>query len=167
MFEPLLGNIFSSDTTDSSTSPESNNPETPVTAPEEDTFPFATPAVDMQPFMVSVEDEWFYDALAEPADWTAPPVPPPAAEFAPAPVRASAVESKPIPAPTVAPTEPATSAQDHSCGLPVNPQPLQEPGTVVSSLPSGAPDWSTFVMPPPEEMEHFCKSASLNGTRTN
>jgi len=79
MFEPFLSSIFSS----SSATPThtcSSETETPVLdIMAEESFPFATRPVDVQPFMASIDDDWFYEALANPSMFVTPtpPVPPP------------------------------------------------------------------------------------------
>lgn len=80
MFEPLLSDIFSSTSSTAVDTPSSQQSDSPMMA--EESFPFATRPVDVQPFMASVDDEWFYDYLssqmaAEPAPAPLPPPAPP------------------------------------------------------------------------------------------
>jgi len=79
MFEPFFSNIFSSSTTIAATPAQSSETEMSMfNTSEEEAFPFDTRPVDVQPFMVSVEDEWFYEALANPSMFTTVSVPAPA-----------------------------------------------------------------------------------------
>jgi hypothetical protein len=79
MFEPFFSNIFSSSTTIAATPTLSSEADMTIFGTsEEESFPFDTRPVDVQPFMASVEDEWFYEALANPSMFSAVSVPVPA-----------------------------------------------------------------------------------------
>jgi hypothetical protein len=85
MFEPFFSNIFSSSTTIASTPTQSSETDMTIfSTPEEESFPFDTRPVDVQPFMASVEDEWFYEALANPSMFSTMSVPVPAPTPTPA-----------------------------------------------------------------------------------
>lgn len=77
MFEPFLSNIFSS-TADVATQPQTNDTETPgMSFIGDNLFPFSAQSVDLQPFMASVEDEWFYESLPDASTFTQAPAPAP------------------------------------------------------------------------------------------
>jgi hypothetical protein len=79
MFEPFLSSIFSSSSTINAAPTQSSQPETHNSDPSaEESFPFPTNPVDVQPFMASIEDEWFYEALVNPSMFTTVTVPAPA-----------------------------------------------------------------------------------------
>lgn len=122
MFEPLLSNIFALPATNDSP-PQATDIETPViTSNGEGAFPFETQAVDMQPFMVSIEDEWLYEALAEPSIFAQAPAPQPAPQPAPLPPPVSVTPL--APASAIAPTSTQMTTQsrdqDPSCVQPVS-----------------------------------------------
>ena len=76
MFEPFLSNIFSASTTIVGTPVQSSDTDTTVSdVTGEEAFPFATRPVDVQPFMASIEDEWFYEALVNPSMFAPAPTP--------------------------------------------------------------------------------------------
>lgn len=83
MFEPLLSDIFSSSKSSIVDTPSQQTESPMLDTNTEESFPFATRPVDVQPFMASVDDEWFYEYLssqmaADPAPAPAPaPAPPP------------------------------------------------------------------------------------------
>ncbi|KAF7984263.1 hypothetical protein HWV62_16106 [Athelia sp. TMB] len=86
MFEPLLSDIFSSSSTAADT-PSSQQSDSPMMT--EESFPFPTRAVDVQPFMASIDDEWFYEYLTTQMAAAPAPAPAPAPEPEPQPDPAS------------------------------------------------------------------------------
>lgn len=141
MFEPFLSNIFSASETEGMAPMPNSEIETPslnnCASTEEESFPFPTQAVDAQPFMASFEDEWFYEALANPSMFSS---------AAPAPQLTPVLLSPPMP---VSPPAPAFIATPVSSPAPLLPR--ESPFTCGLSYGPGNEG------PPVAELQHYRK----------
>jgi hypothetical protein len=148
MFEPFLSNIFSASETEGVTPMPNSDVETPSSnkcaSLEEESFPFATRPVDVQPFMASFEDEWFYEALANPSMFSS---------AAPASQLTPVFLSPPTPMSPPAPTFTATPVSPPAPLLP-----RESPFTCVPS----------YDHPPIAELQHYRKySHHLKASHNN